>query len=107
MKKISIIIPVYNEKDTLREIVSRVEQVDFCGLEKEIILVDDASTDETVNIIESYSQSEPRVQFAIKKQNSGIADTRNQCIQMARGHYLAFLDADDIWHPEKIDCQLS
>jgi teichuronic acid biosynthesis glycosyltransferase TuaG len=73
----------------------------------ELLIVDDASTDETVNIIKSYAQADSRIKLAIKKQNSGISDTRNQCIQMAQGQFLAFLDADDIWHPEKLEKQLS
>jgi teichuronic acid biosynthesis glycosyltransferase TuaG len=73
----------------------------------ELLIVDDASSDETVNIIKSYAQADSRIKFAIKKQNSGISDTRNQCIQMAQGQFLAFLDADDIWHPEKLEKQLS
>jgi Glycosyltransferases involved in cell wall biogenesis len=73
----------------------------------ELLIVDDASTDETVNIIESFAQTDSRIKLAIKKQNSGISDTRNQCIQMAQGQFLAFLDADDIWHPEKLEKQLS
>ncbi len=68
----------------------------------ELLIVDDASTDETVSIIKDYSQSDSRIRFAIKTQNSGIADTRNQCIRMAHGQFLAFLDADDIWHHEKL-----
>jgi teichuronic acid biosynthesis glycosyltransferase TuaG len=73
----------------------------------ELLIVDDASTDETVNIIKSYAQADSRIKLALKKQNSGISDTRNQCIQMAQGQFLAFLDADDIWHPEKLEKQLS
>jgi teichuronic acid biosynthesis glycosyltransferase TuaG len=73
----------------------------------ELLIVDDASSDETVNIIKSYAQADSRIKLALKKQNSGISDTRNQCIQMAQGQFLAFLDADDIWHPEKLEKQLS
>ena len=47
MKKVSIVIPVYNEKDTLSVVIKNVEKLDFCGLEKEIIIIDDASNDGT------------------------------------------------------------
>lgn len=101
---VSVIMPCYNMasyiSDSIKSVISQTYP------HWELLIVDDASTDNTVDIIESYSQSDPRIRCAIKKQNSGIADTRNQCIQMAQGQFLAFLDADDIWHPEKLEKQL-
>ena len=101
---VSVIMPCYNMasyiSDSIKSVVSQTYPY------WELLIVDDASTDKTVSIIESYSQTDSRIKFAIKTQNSGIADTRNQCIQMAQGQFLAFLDADDIWHPEKLEKQL-
>lgn len=101
---VSVIMPCYNMasyvSDSIRSVIAQTY------LHWELLIVDDASTDKTVDIIESYAQTDSRIRFAIKKQNSGIADTRNQCIQMAQGQFLAFLDADDIWHPEKLEKQL-
>lgn len=101
---VSVIMPCYNMalyvSDSIKSVIAQTYP------HWELLIVDDASTDETVNIIASYAQSDTRIRFAIKKQNSGIADTRNQCIQMAQGQFLAFLDADDIWHPEKLEKQL-
>ena len=101
---VSVIMPCYNMasyiSDSIKSVISQTYP------QWELLIVDDASTDNTVDIIESYSQSDPRIRCAIKKHNSGIADTRNQCIQMAQGQFLAFLDADDIWHPEKLEKQL-
>lgn len=101
---ISVIMPCYNMASYVADSIKSVIAQSYPHWE--LLIVDDASTDDTVNIIESYSQSETRIRFAVKKQNSGIADTRNQCIQMAQGRFLAFLDADDIWHPEKLEKQL-
>ena len=101
---VSVIMPCYNMASYISDSIQSVQRQTYPYWE--LLIVDDASTDETVNIITSYAQSDTRIRFAIKK-HSGIADTRNQCIQMAQGQFLAFLDADDIWHPEKIDCQLS
>ena len=101
---VSVIMPCYNMASYISDSIKSVIAQTYPHWE--LLIVDDASTDDTVNIIESYSQSETRIRFAIKKQNSGIADTRNQCIQMAQGRFLAFLDADDIWHPEKLEKQL-
>ena len=72
----------------------------------ELLIVDDASTDRTVEIVKSLAEQDEKILFVVKKEHSGIADTRNQCIQMAKGRFLAFLDADDIWHPEKMETQL-
>ena len=101
---VSVIMPCYNMERYISETIASVQRQTYPHWE--LLIVDDASTDETVKIIESYSQTDSRIRFAIKKQNSGIADTRNQCIQMAQGLFLAFLDADDIWHPEKLEKQL-
>ncbi len=102
---VSVIMPCYNMASFVSDSIKSV--INQTYLHWELLIVDDASTDETVNIIESYAQTDSRIKFAIKKQNSGISDTRNQCIQMAQGQFLAFLDADDIWHPEKLEKQLN
>ena len=102
---ISVIMPCYNMASYVSDSIKSVIAQTYPHWE--LLIVDDASMDETVNIIESFAQTDSRIKFAIKKQNSGISDTRNQCIQMAQGQFLAFLDADDIWHPEKLEKQLS
>lgn len=102
---ISVIMPCYNMASYVSDSIKSVIAQTYPHWE--LLIVDDASSDETVNIIKSYAQADFRIKFAIKKQNSGISDTRNQCIQMAQGQFLAFLDADDIWHPEKLEKQLS
>ena len=101
---VSVIMPCYNMALYISDSIKSVVKQTFPHWE--LLIVDDASSDETVDIIKSYAQSDARIQFAIKKLNSGIADTRNQCLQMAQGQFLAFLDADDIWHPEKLEKQL-
>lgn len=101
---VSVIMPCYNMASYVSDSIKSVIAQTYPHWE--LLIVDDASTDTTVNIIESFSQTDSRIKFAIKKHNSGIADTRNQCIQMAQGPFLAFLDADDIWHPEKLEKQL-
>jgi teichuronic acid biosynthesis glycosyltransferase TuaG len=72
----------------------------------ELLIADDASTDTTADIIKDFCAKDKRIRIALKENHSGIADTRNRCIKMAQGRFLAFLDADDIWHPEKLDQQL-
>lgn len=72
----------------------------------ELLIVDDASTDDTVETVKKIAEQDERIHFTEKTAHSGIADTRNLCIQMAQGPFLAFLDADDIWHPEKLEKQI-
>ena len=102
---VSVIMPCYNMASYVADSIKSVVAQTYPHWE--LLIVDDASTDKTVSIIESYVQTDSRIRLAIKTQNSGIADTRNQCIQMAQGQFLAFLDADDIWHPEKLEKQLN
>lgn len=100
---VSVIIPCYNMKrfifDSMRSVVRQTFR------DWEMILVDDGSTDGTYEFIKSLSDSDYRIKHTTKA-HTGIADTRNQCIQMAQGRYLAFLDADDYWHNSKLEVQL-
>lgn len=72
----------------------------------EWIIVDDGSSDETLNIIEKIKNNDCRVKTIIHKRNEGAAKARNDGIAYASGNYVAFLDADDIWMPQKLREQL-
>lgn len=89
---VSIIVPIYNAEATLRRCVESVlgqEYTDF-----ELILADDGSRDGSAAICDAFARSDGRVRV-LHKENSGVSDTRNQAMAMARGRYLQFLDADD------------
>jgi len=96
--KISIVIPVYNEKATIDEILRRVLDTE---IRKEVIIVDDCSTDDTVKKISEISCSIPIV-FKQLECNSGGGFARNAGIRLASGNYLAFLDSDDEWDREHL-----
>lgn len=72
----------------------------------EMIIVDDASNDQTAKIIQELSISEPRIKPIILHKNVGAAEARNIALREAKGQYIAFLDSDDIWYPEKLEYQI-
>lgn len=97
MQKVSIIIPVYNEKDTLKLLLEKVENADFCGLEKEIIITDDASTDGTTDIIKEF-EGKYKVLFHQKNQGKGAAIRTS--LKEATGDFVVIQDADLEYSPE-------
>ena len=101
---VSVIMPCYNMEKYISEAIMSVRQQTYPHWE--LLIVDDASTDNKVAVIESHSKQDDRIRYIVKDKHSGIADSRNQCLQQAQGRYLAFLDADDIWHPDKLETQL-
>lgn len=101
---VSVIIPCYNMERFIADTIESVMNQTYPGWE--LLIVDDASTDQTADIIQPYCQQDQRIKLSVKTQHSGIADARNQAIQMAQGSVLAFLDADDTWHPDKLQRQL-
>jgi teichuronic acid biosynthesis glycosyltransferase TuaG len=72
----------------------------------ELIVLDDCSTDRTVEIVRHYASKDPRIRLQTGAQNVGVAQTRNNGIDMSRGKYIALLDSDDTWHPRKLEKQL-
>jgi glycosyltransferase involved in cell wall biosynthesis len=95
---VSVIIPVYNVEAFIAEALESVLQQTFRDFE--VIVVDDESPDGSVEIIKQYS--DPRIRL-IHQKNRGLAGARNAGIRAARGKYLAFLDSDDVWRPEKLE----
>ena len=104
MCKVSIIMPSYNSAKFIKKAIDSVLTQSYS--EWELIIVDDCSTDNSVKIIEEYSEIDSRIILIKKNINSGVADTRNFAVKFANGTYLAFLDSDDIWHSEKLKSQV-
>lgn len=100
MQKVSIIIPVFNEKDTLRLLLEKVEQANFSGLEKEIIMVDDCSNDGTTDILKELSQKY-KVFFHEKNQGKGAAI--RTAVKEATGDFVVIQDADLEYLPDDYD----
>lgn len=101
---ISIIMPVYNAERFLHETIKTVKKQTYNNWE--LIMIDDVSSDKSADIIKRYIKSDCRIKLIQQPINSGAAKARNTGINKARGRYIAFLDADDLWHPEKLSIQL-
>lgn len=101
MRRVSIVIPCYNEAATIEELLRRVLEADFGDWEKEIIVVDDGSTDGTRDILARYSDQAPfRVILQEKNGGKGVAEKAG--ISAAAGDYIALQDADLEYHPREI-----
>lgn len=96
---VSVIIPVYNGAKFLEEALQSVFAQDYSNLE--IIVVDDGSTDNSAEIVQRF----PWVKYIYQK-NQGVSVARNTAITKASGEYIAFIDSDDIWMPEKLSVQI-
>jgi len=101
---VSIITPVYNASTYLASTIESVLAQTYP--EWELLLSDDCSTDGSKSIANSYRHIDRRIKLLTSKENTGPAGCRNRAIQSARGKYIAFLDSDDLWVPEKLDLQV-
>ncbi len=96
---ISIIVPVYNAADYIEQTIEMVMQQSYSKWE--LILVDDCSTDNSCAVINQYCNDQ--IKLLTKGKNEGAAKARNSGIAVAKGRYIAFLDADDVWFPSKLE----
>lgn len=101
---VSVIIPCFNAENTLARAVMSVQAQ--ATPVAEILLVDDGSTDNTRAVIGSLAHGDPRIRPLLQKRNGGPSRARNVGWNSAQGDLIAFLDADDTWHPQKIAVQL-
>lgn len=101
MPKVSVIIPTYNRRVFLSKAISSVLKQTY--RDYEIIIIDDGSTDATAAIIEGFN--EDKIKY-IYQGHQGRSSARNRGIAQSRGAYIAFLDSDDVWLPEKLAIQV-
>ena len=103
---ISVIMPAYNSRNTLGEAVDSVRQQTF--VRWELFIVDDGSSDRTRELAREYAQSDARIRLLSTTDHTGNpAAPRNLGLDSARGEFIAFLDADDVWSPNKLEHQLA
>jgi teichuronic acid biosynthesis glycosyltransferase TuaG len=101
---VSIITPSFNSEKFIAETIQSVKNQTYSNWE--MIIVDDCSTDKTVSIIEEFLAKDNRIRFFQLDKNSGAGIAREIALSKAQGDYIAFLDADDLWKPLKLEKQL-
>jgi glycosyltransferase involved in cell wall biosynthesis len=101
---VSVIIPAYNEAATVERSISSVLNQTYSDLE--VLVVDDGSTDETALLVRRMADVDHRIRL-LQKANGGLVSARNYGIAHAEGEFIAPVDADDLWHPEKIKKQVA
>jgi len=102
MPKVSVILPTWNRANWLEESIQSVLQQTFSDFE--IIVIDDGSSDKTNEIIKKYSKQIRSITFV---KNMGVSFARNAAISSCDSEWIAFLDSDDLWHPEKLKKQIA
>ena len=103
MPLVSIIMPAYNSGKTIRDSIQSVYNQTYS--QWELLIIDDCSTEPIEDSI--FNFHDKRIRCIHLAQNQGVANARNVGISQAKGKYIAFLDSDDIWHPEKLSMQLA
>lgn len=100
---VSIIIPVYNCENFIRETIQTIQNQTYTNWEA--IFVDDCSSDKSIEILTEFLSD--KIKLVKLEKNSGAAVARNEGIKMAKGKYIAFLDGDDFWHKQKLEKQVN
>lgn len=97
---VSVIIPAYNSACYIRQTVRSVQAQSL--KDWELLVIDDASCDETARIVLDMAREDPRIRLLTNSANMGTARSRNYGVQNSKGTYVAFLDSDDLWRPDKL-----
>lgn len=101
---VSIITPVYDCEKYIQQTIESVQAQTYTNWE--MLLADDCSPDNSAKIIAEYAKDDSRIKYIKLPQNGGAALARNAALDQAKGRYIAYLDADDIWLPEKLEKQI-
>src|SRR5690606_30251642 len=103
--KVSIITPSYNSAQYIVRTIDSILAQTYRNWE--LLVIDDCSTDNSRDVIQKYMDNDSRIRLISLNENSGAAVARNTGIRNASGRFIAFLDSDDTWHPEKLDKQIN
>ena len=102
---VSIITPSYNCAEFIERTIDSVQKQSYTNWE--MLITDDCSKDNSVEIIKLIAAKDPRIKLFQLEKNSGAGVARNKSIEHAQGRYIAFLDSDDMWMPEKLEKQIA
>ena len=102
---VSVIMPAYNAVTYIEEAVRSVMAQTYTDWE--LLVIDDGSADDTCGVVERLAAEDGRIRLLRNERNCGVAITRNRGLDACRGAYVALLDCDDRWHPEKLERQLA
>ncbi|MBO5259725.1 MAG: glycosyltransferase [Agathobacter sp.] len=100
---VSIIMPAYNSENYMESSINSVIKQTYENWE--LLIIDDASSDSTREIAHKYADGE-KIRLIVNDKNVGVSQSRNRGIHEAKGHWVAFLDSDDLWEPEKLGKQM-
>src|SRR5205809_3501840 len=100
---VSVIMPAYNAGKFITESIESVIAQTYAYWE--LLIVDDGSTDNTKNVIQNFSEKDKKIRYFFQA-NGKQGKARNMALSYASGNYIAFLDADDIWLPQKLEVQV-
>lgn len=101
---VSIITPSWNCANFICETIISIQNQSYSNFE--ILIQDDCSNDGTKQIVDNLSSKDPRIKYECNSINSGAAISRNNALKRAKGRWIAFLDSDDLWEPNKLEKQI-
>lgn len=105
---VSVIVPMYNSEKTIIDCLNSIKNQTYIHKIKQIIVISDGSTDNSVKLVKKYSKENPKLPIIIlEKENGGVSSARNEGMKIATGKYIALLDSDDVWLQKKIERQLT
>lgn len=102
---VSIITPSYNASKFIEETLESILKQTYSNWE--LIIIDDCSTDNSIEILQPYIEQDSRIKVLLNETNLGAASSRNRGLDIANGDYIAFLDSDDLWLPQKLSKQIA
>ncbi len=102
---VSVIMPAYNCERHIAEAIASIQNQTLASWE--LCVTDDCSVDSTAEIAKLMAEDDPRIKYARQPKNAGAAAARNASLERASGRYIAYLDADDIWYPTKLERQVA
>ena len=103
--RVSVITPIYNAEKYVEKTLTSVFAQTYENIE--IVLVDDCSKDKSAEIIAQLKKQHPEIIYFLQPRNMGAGAARNKALELATGQYVAFLDSDDLWLPEKTAKQIA